>query len=223
MPIITDLGSVLTLAEAQNLSELIKKNRDIWTHESVYWGENRVKKPINFLGSPIYPAKANPSLYNKLREKSKQFLIDNTTVMLQKTLQLVGEMYGCSTIEQLPNTSLPGFHILCSDTPCIEKYQYHQDADYLEFHREFGTTVPYKLSDFYSFSVAIELPRAGATIDFDAGAEGLRFPYEVGHSYVWRGGDLHKIGDVHLAGNTDYRITFQSHCVIQQNKLLYYW
>ena len=76
-----------------------------------------------------------------------------------------------------------------------------------------------KTAKFLSLTVALFAGLSGTA----QAADGFKIGTDLVSSYVWRGSDWHKIGDVHLADNTDYRITFQSHCVIQQNKLLYYW
>jgi hypothetical protein len=220
---IYDLGSVLTDQETCDLSRSIKENKNLWTHESFYWGSKHKGKPIHFLGSPVYPAKFLPSAYRKLREKSNQFLIENTASLLQKILKTIGEMHNCSIIEHLDNSSLPGFHVFHSNTPCIEEYNYHTDNDYIEFQSELGLAVPYSLSNFYSFTVAIELPNAGGTVDFKLEDDMLfSLPYKVGHAYMWKADIPHKIGNV-ILDSTDYRITFQGHFIRQPNKILYYW
>ena len=222
MEIITDLGPVINEQEISTLSELIKNNNNLWTHESVYWGKHRSELPINFLGSPVYPAKAFPTLYFRLRNKSNRFLIDNTTTMLQRTLNLINQKFGCSAIEQIDDSSLPGFHVFHSTIPCTQTYDYHQDADYLEFYKDFDVDTKYDFNNFFSFTVAIELPVAGATIDFKLENETFSHPYTAGHAYMWKSDIWHKIGDVSLNGD-DYRITFQGHLIVHSNKLLYYW
>ena len=221
---IFDLGCILNQEEAEHLSSLIKKNRDIWTHASVYWGEAVKEKPMNFLGSPIYPAKATPGAYRKLRTKSNQFLIENASFILQKTLKSIGELYGCSTIEQLPDTSLPGFHVFSSSVPQTCEYDYHVDSDFLEYYREFGIKDVYNFNNFYSVTVTIEVPVAGASVDFKIGwdDEVISLPYKVGHCYVWKADIWHKIGNVKLNGS-DYRITYQAHFIRNDDKILYYW
>ena len=222
MGTITDLGIVLNKQELETISSAVKQNPDLWTHESEYWGKDRISLPINFLGSPIYPAKARPGLYRKLRAKSEKFLIDNTSVLLQRTMYHLCSFYNCEFYQKLEDTSLPGFHVIHSITPTTVKYEYHQDRDYLEYYEDFGSRDKYNFNNFYSFTVAIELPKAGATVDFKLEEE-FKYPYQVGHAYTWKSDIWHKIGDVVLQDANDYRITYQGHFIIQDNKILYYW
>lgn len=215
---IYDLGLILSAEELDQLRCVIKSNTQLWTHESTYWGENHIRKPIYFLGSPIYPAKSIPPLYCDLREKTKQFLIDNTTSIISKILNLVGEMFHRRIVEHLPNTSLPGFHIFRSIEPCREEYEYHQDADFLEF-----TNATFDFNDFYSFVAIIELPSAGGSLDYKMNNKHQALNYINGHAYVWKSDIWHKIGDVILTNENDYRITFQGHFIVQPDKILYYW
>ena len=222
MNIIQNLGIVLNDDESQILASSIKDVRDIWTHESVYWGKERSEKPIYFLGSPIYAAKSDPGLYKKLRNKTDKFLIDHTSNLLKRTLELISKFYECPIIEQLDDTSLPGFHVLHKEKPHSEKYTYHQDKDYLEYYADFNVAKPYQFDNFYSFIVPIEVPKSGATLDFKIEDQSFSFKYEVGHAYIWKADVWHKIGDVALNGD-DYRITFQGHFIIDADKILYYW
>jgi hypothetical protein len=212
---IYDFGKILNDQELTELKSAIKSNRNLWTHETTYWGKYQRAQPINFLGSPIYPASSAPQLYSGLRAKSQEFLTTNCSELLKRTLQCVAEKYNRSVIEHLPNTSLPGFHVLHSESPCFVKYEYHQDNDFLEF-----TEADFNFNDFYSFTVAIELPKSGAWLDYNDGAI---FPYSDGHAYSWKSDLDHKIGDVTLSGPDDYRITYQGHFILQPDKLLYYW
>jgi hypothetical protein len=40
---------------------------------------------------------------------------------------------------------------------------------------------------------------------------------------MWPAELEHKIGDVLLANDSEYRITYQGHCIKFQNQLLFYW
>jgi len=223
MEIVKDLGQILNQEEIQSISNSIKENKNLWTHESVYWGKKRINEPINFLGSPVYPAKQRPGLYRKLRPLSQQYLIDTSSTMLSRVLKLLTELHNVSTAEQLTDTSLPGYHVMTSPQKWHRVYSYHIDRDYLEYYEEFNETVPYNFDDFYSFTVVVEVPKAGATVDFKIDDQEIKYPYTVGHAYTWKSDIFHKIGDVILDDDTDYRITFQGHFILQPDKLLYYW
>jgi len=222
MTTITDLGLVIEKEEIDTLLLEIKKNKDLWVHETAYWGEERLDKPIYFLGSPIYAAKADPGLYRRLRSKSQSFLVENTSGVLKRTLELLIKKHDCSTYELLDDSSLPGFHILYKDKPHTEEYKYHQDKDYLEYYEAFNVKKLYDFDNFYSFVVPIEIPASGATLDFKIEDQVFSFSYETGHAYTWKADVWHKIGDVSFSGN-DHRITFQGHFIVDSKKLLYYW
>ena len=223
MNIIKDLGQILSEEEIDKLSNSIKQNRNLWTHESVYWGKDHSHMPINFLGSPIYPAKSMPGLYRKLRPLTQQYLVDATSTLLSRVLQLLIKLYNVSLAEQLPDTSLPGFHVITSSTKFHAVYDYHQDADYLEYYEDFGTKINYNFDNFYSFTVAIELPKSGGTVDFKTESGLISHQYKIGHAYTWKSDIWHRIGDVILENENEYRITYQGHFIIQADKLLYYW
>lgn len=214
-----DLGQVLSSKEILNLQTLVKSNRDLWTHCSDYWGDSYKGHWLYYLGSAISACVNDTSIYHTFRNRSEPFLIDHTQVLLNRMIAKMCDRFGVTEATHLPNTSLPGFHILINDTDApIETGwdRYHYDSDLLS-----DSQFKHDFKKFYSFIAAIELPCGGSGLDYQIDNQNHFFPYETGHGYIWKSDMLHKMNRSWLQPD-EYRITFQGHMVVDDT-IQYYW
>jgi hypothetical protein len=219
---ITDLGKILDSEKIESLRDSIKSNRQLWTHYSEYPNPPFFKfLPLYFLGSPIYPCGNRTDLYLQYRTKSEDYLkntIKNLHTIVMNKLQ---EVYNLEPTH-LANTSMPGFHIFNSADGKLKQMsidRFHIDSDLIERFPKVTATI----ENFYSFVVVIETTYAGDTLDYIIDGQIKKHNYQEGHMYMWPAELEHKIGDVLLANDSEYRITYQGHCIKFQNQLLFYW
>lgn len=220
---IVDLGKILTNEMMKSLKISIKSNRQIWTHYSEYPGSSFFKfLPLYFLGSPIYPCGDRTDLYLQYRIKSENYLKNSIKHLHTVVMNKLQEVYKLEPVH-LTNTSMPGFHIVNSADDKLKQMsipRYHIDSDLIDRFPKVTAT----LENFYSFVVVIETTSAGDTLDYiDNNGQIKKQNYQEGHMYVWPAKLKHKIGDVLLADDNEYRITYQGHCIKLQNQLLFYW
>jgi hypothetical protein len=219
---ITDLGKVLTDEMMEFVKTSIKSNRQLWTHYSEYPNSPLFKLlPLYFLGSPIYPCADRTDLYLKYRAKTEDYLKNTIKDLHNLVMGELTKVYNLVPI-QLANTSLPGFHIFNSADNKLKQMTipgYHIDSDLIV--RFPKVTAP--IENFYSFVVVIETTGAGDTLDYIIDGEHKKHNYQTGHMYIWPANMYHKIGDVALANDDEYRITYQGHCIKLSDKLLFYW
>ena len=170
--------------------------------------------PMYYLGSPVYPCIGNKKLYIQQQELTDSILNDIAGELQPKVLAAVSEFFNLP-IEHLPGASRPGFHIFNS----FEKEKdlivptFHMDLDVLQMFPDV-----YK-GDIFSFVFVVELSANGDRLECPNEA----YEYTENKLYIWSANMLHKIGDVHLVGDNDYRITYQGHCIKLEDKLFYYW
>jgi hypothetical protein len=210
---ITDLGPISTdvIEETQTI---VKANRDNWTHISEHW-PNSFNSPLYFYGSPVYACGPRHwEYYTEHRERSATVL--KNLRLLSITMRLLADHYQLP-VEQLPDTSLPGFHIFNGKSKQFTG-DYHVDSDYMNRFPKCG----YSFTDFYSFTIPLELPSNGGGLDYRRGLPVYHYPYTVGHAYIWKSNIFHRIADVNMMDD-EYRMTYQGHFILQPDKLLYYW
>ena len=219
-PKLIDLGVVVDQIELKQLQNTIKSNKHLLSHVSQWIENSHPHDPLNFMGSPIYiNRESHNMLYKKLRPLTDSFLKEHASVLLERIKKLLLQRFNREKIEQLPNTSYPGFHVFFSNqTPRIDKYAFHQDSDFLEI-----TLENFDFDKFYSVTTAIEMPKAGGGLGWRTDDNEGFYPYEEGHSYLWKSDIWHKIGDVILDDEADHRITHQMHCIVDTDVIYYYW
>jgi len=113
----------------------------------------------------------------------------------------------------MPNLGLPGLHIFgeaSNDiTPSI-----HTDEPYERIDWPCGHTDP------FSFTLPIELPKAGGGLDWWDNQEHQETAppyyeeYKLGEMLIYSGESLHRIARPEPLGETDWRITYQGHGLI---------
>jgi hypothetical protein len=219
---ITDLGRILDNEMIESIRDSVKSNRHLWTHYSEYPNPPLFKLlPLYFFGSPIYPCAERKDLYLEYREKSEDYLKNTIKDLHELVMSELQDVYKFEP-KRLANTSLPGFHIFNSAGGKLKQMsipRYHIDSDLIA--RFPKVTVP--IENFYSFVVVIETTSAGDTLDYIIDGEHKKHNYQLGHMYIWPANMYHKIGDVALANDDEYRITYQGHCIKLPDKLLFYW
>ena len=219
---IIDLGKVLSGEMMEVLKHSVKSNRHLWTHYSEYPTPPLFKLlPLYFLGSPIYPCADRTSLYLEYRDKTEDYLRTTIKDLYELVMGKLTEIYNF-TPTQLTNTSLPGFHIFNSANGKLKQMSipgYHIDSDLIACFPK--VTAP--IENFYSFVVVIETTSVGDTLDYIVDGERRKHNYQKGHMYIWPANMQHKIGDVALASDDEYRITYQGHCIKLPDRLLFYW
>lgn len=219
---IKDLGKILDDEMIESIRDSVKSNRHLWTHYSEYPGPPLFNLlPLYFLGSPIYPCAENRNLYLEYRAKSEDYLKNTIKDLHKLTMSKLQDVYGFEPM-QLSNTSLPGFHIFNSADNKLKQMtipRYHIDSDLIMYFPK--VTIP--IENFYSFNVVIETTSASDTLDYFIDGEHKKYNYQLGHMYIWSANLYHKIGNIVLANDNEYRITYQGHCIKLPDKLLFYW
>lgn len=216
---ITDLGTILSQDQLQATKSLLLAHRDCWTHFSEYPVDNNDStSPMYMFGSPAHAVGAGLELYKTLRSRTDQILAN--CQVLQATKARLSQHFNLP-IEQLPDTSLPGFHIFNSTDGKDRQLNvtgYHQDNYFAPIKQ------PIKYSSMYSLLVAIEMPKAGGGLDYlDRRDEPQTYKWEPGHLYLFKSAVQHKMSKVVLEDDNDYRITFHGQLIVEVDKIVYFW
>jgi hypothetical protein len=203
--------------ELKGIRHKIKQNRSQWVHITkypMYLEAAAYTTPMYYLGSPVYPCAGNKKLYKLQQELTEPTLDDIAGELQPKVLAAVSEYFKLP-IEHLSGASKPGFHIFNS----FEKEKdlviptFHVDVDILQLFPNVHK------ADIFSFVFVVEISANGDRLE----CPNEYFEYTENKLYIWSANMPHKIGDVHLVSDDDYRITYQGHCIKLEDKLLYYW
>ena len=119
------------------------------------------------------------------------------------------------------NTSLPGFHIFGSgvDGKVVEyNYFYTHNDSFPAIGLDMGGS-----GEVYSFIIPIQVPKSGAKLEYFINSKLQSYDYSLGELSCWSGTLPHRIGYFNLDGADDYRITWQLHVAVQNNKGYIFW
>lgn len=119
------------------------------------------------------------------------------------------------------NTSLPGFHIFGSgiDGKVVE---YNYFYTHIDSFPAIGLDMRGP-GEVYSFIIPIQVPKSGAKLEYFIDSKLQSYDYSPGELSCWTGNLPHRIGYFKLDGVDDYRITWQLHVAVQNNKGYIFW
>jgi hypothetical protein len=222
---VIDHGTVIDEALRLAVADAIKSRRDTWTHYGEYAHNYPVdvvnNLPKYFLGSPVYMVHNNHNLYEGMRARSQQLLESELFVNLrQAALQRLSEHHG-KPVEHLQGTSLPGFHVYNSlgKAKTSPWANWHIDSN-LVYMPPYEN---YDASKIRSFVVFIEVSKLGDYLGYKVNGTKHQHYYTPGVLYSWSSVLEHRIGNVVLPTDDEYRISLQGHIYEEDAVLKYYW
>lgn len=221
-------GIVINSDLQNEICQIIKLNRHCWTHFSEYPSNfpsilqpKILNLPNFFLGSPVYMVGKNQNIYREMRNRSNDVLnLEIFSKFRQTVLDKLSE-YHNKPYCHLEGTSLPGFHIFNS-LGKSKKFSWgmmHIDSNI----KSLETYANYDLDKIWSFAVFLETTDAGDYLEYEVGSKKFKHHYDRGVLYTWPGKTPHRIGDVILSTDSQYRISLQGHYYENDHILEYYW
>jgi hypothetical protein len=158
--------------------------------------------PFYTLGNALYLMEITRTDISGINQPVRQVLIQNFGWLYQRICDKLTMMTGLNT-KLHPRLTVPGFHI--GDIPGNYKIdRFHKDGSIESFDPD-GS-----IDTAYSILIPIEIPSAGARLQYLDNEQEKRFEYELGALLRWKATLRHKIGDSILQAN-EYRITLQCH------------
>jgi hypothetical protein len=222
---VIDHGNIIDEAQRLAIAAVIKDRRDTWTHFGEYPHPHPASivdnLPKYFLGSPVYMARENRATYEDRRARSNELLASALFVDLrQAALHRLSEYHG-KPAEHLSGSSLPGFHIFNSTGKA-------KTSPWGNWHNDTNLVVMppyenYNTSKIRSFVVFIEVSNLGDHLDYEVDGVKLKHQYTPGVLYSWSSTLSHKIGNVVLPTDNEYRISMQGHLYEEFDSIKYYW
>lgn len=211
----------LTPAECDHVFQRMLHHQDSWfcvtetcleTPAGVDPGRHRA----NFFGPSVYSMHSNLSGYQTAKTKYNPILFNEFGNIYTRINDAIDRTLGINT-QYCDGAALPGFHIfgpgLESAPVCYDYFPMHQDF----FPGMAHNIIP--RGEIFSFIIPIKLPQSGANLLHRNGV----YEYTTGSLSYWPGTVPHKIGDFVLDGVTDYRITWQMHVSVSNNRGTIFW